>query len=685
MIGRVLTLGLVLLVAAAPRVFAQSSSSSGSSGPLGPYTGSTDMNAEGASAAGAVSNKFGTAQTMGNGLGQPLASPTQMTTVNGATGFNAQTGCPATSAYLQLTMFPNSTGDIQQVAIDQDQNFSGSYTAHYLMTGPFAGVCNNGLISCDPGTFSNCRYLQWQATSTSISLNPVTQESLGACYCVNNYCGANLALSNSQKVLTDMAGGITLALNTVYPRLAMAQSTFPDPTQVVYYGNQTGCNTGGSTQPDNYYNNGNTASLPAAGTAAAANPSSGYYMVLNSPAGQGDGVSSMSCSVNRQFDLTNVSKNNVIQILSRTQGATADCGAGCLQLTLGLQASANYWTEGGAGQGCGLFSDHEQIQVTGGQFVQSVTLQQFNVDDYGQEVINGGVTWTDPQASGWTNPAQSWIPGGNCESNQVNYFSPNVDETSYFKNDGVVNVQNNDSVGGTGQAWSVTRFMVNEGCQIHDTYVNDGCAAAEANSACQLKDETVDGVPTVQNYVSTGLVPVPQTQDVDTSACNYGNVTEPWFVKQRTYVCKTGTPPNYDFSDAVQRYQSIHSSFDPTTGNYTDRTVTSAGGSPVFTERNDPLPTAQTVPACTQSCEVSAPQIGANVGDQAGATNTLNGTGLPLVYSFRACTSGGTVCPVNAGETLVTACSCRNTFAKAAASMQVIRMMGQDTICTTGN
>ena len=662
------TSSLVLLMAAGC-AFAQ-----GSSGTLPPYAGSSDMSVEGSSAAGAVKGKYGTGGAMNNGLGQPLASPTPMQTVDGSKSFNAQAACPASSAYLQVTMFPTSSGDLQQIAIDQDQTFSGSYTAHYLMSGPFAGVCNNGVISCDAGTFSNCRYLQWQATSTSISLTPVSQESLGACYCVNNYCGANLALSNSRKVLSDLAGGITHALNAVYPRLAMAQATFPAPVQVVYYGNKTGCGAGATTQPENYFNNSSSGSLPSAGVTAASDPSSGYYMVLSSPAGSSDAVSTISCSVNRQFDLTQVNKNNVIKVLSRSSGATSDCGAGCLQVQLGAVGD-NYW----GGGSCRLYQDNEQIQVTGSQYVQSAKLVQADEDDFLQVQVNGSVRWSDP--STWISP--SGPVSSSCEMGRHATFYPNTDLSTFFQSDGVVNVSNHVSVGGNGEGWSLIRFMVKEGCQIQNTYINDGCAAAEANTNCQLKDETVDGVPTFQNCVATGLAPVPQTQDVATTACNYGYVTEPFFVKQRTYVCRTGTPPPYDYNDAVERYRSIHSSFDPSTGNYTDRTVTTAGGTPTYTASNDPLPPAQATPACTQSCETSSPQMGGNVGDQVGATNSLNTTGLPLVYSFKECTSAG-ACPTNPGETLVTPCGCRNDFARAASMMQTLRMSGQDAICTTG-
>lgn len=639
----------------------------------GTATAGTDPAADAASSASAAVGAYGSSGSqMSSTMGQPLSSPTSMATVDGSQTFNAQVGCPSSGAYLQVTMLPTASGDLSQIAIDQDQNFTGNYTAHYLMTGPFAGICNNGVISCDAGTFNNCNYLQWSATATSISLKPVTQDQLGACYCINNYCGNNLALNNSQTVLGNLGNGITQALHAVNPRLSVAESQFPDPTQVVFYGNQAGCGTGGSA-PENYYTNGTAASMSTDGAAQASDPNSGYYMVLNSQAGGNDTANTVSCSVNRVFDVNSISKNNVVQVMNRTSGATIDCGAGCLRLQLG-NAGDNYWNGGS----CGLFQDSEQLQITNGQYVTSATLIQTDEDDYLQFQANGTVVWSDPAT--WTDP--NAMESNSCETRRHATFYPGTDLSTYFQNDGALTLSNHVSVGGGGEGWSTVEVHVNEGCLVKDNYVSDGCAPVESNTACQLKDETDDGVPTIRNYVSTGLTPVPQSKDI-TSPCNYGTITEPYFVKQRTYVCKTGVPTTYDFNDAVQRYNSVHTTLDTTTGNYTDRTVTTQDGPATFSAANATLPAPQAPPSCTQTCETSEPQIGGNVGDQDGATQSLNNSGLPLMYSYKVCTGDGSVCPTTPGETIVTPCSCRNTFTQAASTMQTIRMSGQDTICTS--
>ena len=72
-------------------------------------------------------------------------------------------------------------------------------------------------------------------------------------------------------------------------------------------------------------------------------------------------------------------------------------------------------------------------------------------------------------------------------------------------------------------------------------------------------------------------------------------------------------------------------------------------------------------------------QLIRSLGKKAGVT--LNPGTSQQAYSFKECTPEGT-CPVGAGETIVSNCACTNDFNKAASSMQLMRMMSEDAICT---
>ncbi len=632
----------------------------------------TDMNAEAQNSATAVSNVFGSPASMNSGLAQPLNTAGTMSTVNGATQFGTNAACPAASQYLQVTMATQSTGDLANLALAWNPNLGATYTQTIAIGGPISGVCNNGLIRCDAGTFNNCSFLQWQASTTSIGLVAVQHESLGACYCINNYCGANLVANNAKKVLSDIGGGIRLALNAVWPRLAISQSgTQPDPAQIVYYANSAGCNATGPA-PESYFNNASTSSMPAAGQAIASDPTSTYNMVLNSPAATGQTSSPVSCTLQRQIGLNSISKTNVVQVLSKTAGTTYDCGSGCLQVQLGAQG-INYWSGGT----CSVFQDNEKIQISGSQYLTSAKLVNTTYDDWMQVLVNGSLVWVDP--SQWTDITVpvNFNQGWSCDTGRQLVSTPNLNLMSAFGKNGTVTVTNRTSVGGEGEGWSIIEFHVNEACTISSNTITDGCSGYESKPDCQLESEIIDGVQTVNNYMSTGLQPLASTQNIS-GACNYGPMTEPWWKTQRVYVCNAGNT-TYDFSDTVARYNSVASTLNTSTGDYTDRTVTQPGGTPTFSNGNAPLPPPQPA-ACFQQCETTSAPLGPAVGDQSGPVSTLNTTGTAQSYSFRECSTQGT-CPLNPGETIVSDCACTNDFNKAATSMQLMRMMEEDAVC----
>jgi hypothetical protein len=630
-------------------------------------TASADATSTAQSAAGAVTSKFGSRAAMNSGFGQPLTTGSAMSTVDGSQQFTSQISCPSAQAFLQVVMFPDAQGDIQQLGVSIDTDFNGSYDQSTLFAGPYAGVCNNGVIQCDSGTFNNCTYWQWQASGSGVGLTQVAVGSLGACYCVNNACGSNLVWNNSQKVLADIGTGIANSMQATHPRLAISKSTYPDSATVVFYGSQAGCGT--DTQPEQYYSN--STGLPTAGTAIAQSPTSDYYTMLQSPAAQGKSLNTQTCTRSRKFDVDNISKSNVVQLMSRSTGTNIDCGSGCIRFELGTVGD-NYWSGGG----CSLFSDQETIQISGSQYLSSATLVQTDEDDYIQVQVNGTVVWVDPLS--WTNTSSA--VGGSCETGRHATNYPNTDLTAFFNRDGSVNVTNHVSVGGNGEGWSTIEFHVNEGCYVKDTYIDDGCSSLEANSQCELMTETVDGVTVVQNYVATGLQPISSSKTVSGSGCTVGSVSEPWWTDQRVYSCKASSSSSYDFTNAVDAYNTVHQSFDPTTGNYTQRLVDVTTGAATLSQANVPLPPTQTEPACFLTCETMKPNAGVSVGDQAGAVNSYNTTGPANIYTWKQCTDAG-ACPTDVGETVAQVCDCHKNFAQAASMMQTIRMMQQDTIC----
>ena len=133
--------------------------------------------------------------------------------------FNGQLTAPSSSAFVEIFAQPASSGDLAGVYIKQDTDFDNTVDYVYNLSVQVSGVCANGIISCDAGTWNNCSYYKWTADNeTEVSLSAVDSiGDLAACYCLNNHCGGNLVWNNLSIVLKDLGGGVVGAIHTKNP------------------------------------------------------------------------------------------------------------------------------------------------------------------------------------------------------------------------------------------------------------------------------------------------------------------------------------------------------------------------------------------------------------------------------------------------------------------------------------
>ena len=72
---------------------------------------------------------------------------------------------------MEVLIQPGATGDITTFIVSQDTNFDGNLDYTYEVPFPVSGLCANGVITCNPGTWTNCRTYQWTSdTSGRVSL-----------------------------------------------------------------------------------------------------------------------------------------------------------------------------------------------------------------------------------------------------------------------------------------------------------------------------------------------------------------------------------------------------------------------------------------------------------------------------------------------------------------------------------
>ncbi len=632
-------------------------------------TAAADANRDrGKASAQSVLGKWGTPDALQQNAMTPMASSTQMSSIDGSKSFGTAMSCPGAKQFLKVTLVPNGTGDIDSMPISLDTNLDGTPDQNTVLPGPFAALCDNGMVQCSAGTMNSCTYKRWEATPTGITLNPNNPSSspntikdMGACYCFNNSCGNGLMLRNAEKILNDVGAGIALALQKSTPRFAMSSSKMVDSTSAEFYGQVSGC--GVDQRPEQYYNN--TGALQAQGVANSSDPNSTYNKILTSNNAQGHGVTAQSCQVNRNITMAGYWNDDVFGVGFSGPGNVTSCGTGCQLLQVG---DGTKWRDGN----CGYHIYTATVTLHHPELISSATLVQATFDDWQRVKMNGNIVWNyDPS---WTADASHCGENGNRGT-----YHPNVDVTSWFANTPAgsdLQVRVDTANADVGLGYAIVQINYKQDCQLASETVDDGCSAQENNAQCSLRDETVDSTQTIVGYTRTGLTPLPITKDVSLGACHQ-TYTRDYFQKQRTYTCPASPSP-YNMDAATKRYDSVHHSFDPSTGNFTDTTYQN-GTYTSTPQQLKGLPPPDPKAACPMMCKTQKPRPGIAVGEP-GPVNQLNPNGPANDYTYRECDESNN-CPLQAGETMVSGCACRDNFGEAAAAMQTIRQVAEDSLC----
>jgi hypothetical protein len=628
------------------------------------------------SASDQVIQSMGSSDTLNSNGMKPLASGTPMTTVDGSQQFGAKVSCQASQQFMRVSVLPDASSDIQTIAVDLDPKFTGAFTNSVLLQGPFAAVCNNGVVKCDANSFSNCHYEQWRPdpAAGNATLTEVAPDQLGACYCFNNSCGNNLLWLNSGKVLNDLGAGIAIALNPLYPRLSVSRADQPDNLTLIYYGQNAAC--GADSTPEQYFSHAND--LPAAGAQAANQPGTVAAFMAATPEAAGANVDTIQCAVTRSVALDEVTRDGIISLLSTTNGAwqpawQTTLRPGCDPATcIDFLVGNNTYHAYNPGNRCVLYPETAELSVARPDRIRSATLWKTQFDDYGQVWVGNSLAFTSAPA--WTTPGP--FPAPSCETGMDHISLLNTNVTSLFtRATGTLPIAINTATQGQGDGGAYFEVVVNPGCELGPETISDGCAAAAANQRCGVWEEYVDGVQTVRDGLTTGLGPLPSSKTLQGQTCSLSTGNRNWWSTTRTYRCTTDNS-GYDFSAVMQRRSTVLNSFDQTTGNYTDRIVNSDGtiSNPDGTVT---LPPAEVV-GCQQTCKTRTAAVGSAV-TPSGPQSTLNNTGVAWIFNYKNCQQG--VCPLDAGEQLVSACDCTSNFAEAAAMMLTIRQIKQDQTC----
>ncbi|MGI9296694.1 MAG: hypothetical protein ACR2QC_02200 [Gammaproteobacteria bacterium] len=647
---------------------------------------------------------------MSTNMVQPLMSEADMTTMDGVTAFPAQLSCPSSKEYVRLALAPGPTGDITTAVLQRDTDFDGALDSTFALPTPISGICANGIIMCTPGTWNSCNHFSWSAPSGALQLDTVTAADLKGCYCVNNSCGTALFATRKDEVLTTVGGGIVGALSAVNPTYAVSSVDITG-TEIVYYGqNASDCGFTGTGDRSSYYRNygaietdarsatGNPLVVngSAVDPGAPAHPGLIYdidartyvsgtrtttveypnpYDMISSSTAAGSVMSDtlVDCRQTRSFEVEDATAlGDIITHVGGT-GAILPCGPGCLSLVIGTVGN-NYWCDscnphGGLHEGSVTFGVKEPSRII------SAKLLRVKWDDWIQVIANGSLLWTGPGGS-WTD-VTSFPPPGACELGTEWDAATNVDFTSLLTGGATsVDFGFRVAVGGCGEGYALAEVLVRDGCSALPETITDGCQILDTDPACSLYNEVVDGVRTIDSGSATGLSPLASAVTKRAGSCEFTE-TRPWWRRDRQYKC-SGPPSGFELSDALARHATISSS--ASTSGFDDRRIDPNTGTVTMSSETMALPTVVATDLCTQACKIRHPKAQNDVAG-VGPEQMMESSAIEYEFEYRECRGG---CPLEPGDSLVMPCQCINEFAEAAIVMQMMRLAGQDMLCTSG-
>ena len=625
-----------------------------------------DAKAAANSVGDAVNKKFGSAAGIRDNAAQPLTSKeTKLYTVDGTKSGYAQISRPASHAFVSIVAQPSGTGDLTGVTVYEDLNFDGTSDYAYMVPGPVSGICANGVILCNPGTWTDCKTFKWQSdASGKIALTSTSLDNLGGCYCVNSSCGSNLVWNNISMVMQDIGGGVVGGIQSSKAGIVITDVKSDGPS-ISYYGQDTtGTSTGGTgpgtVSETSYY--GAPGSISSATDAMVASqstdPKSYYSMMATVMDNKGSNSAYQTCTMNRQI---------VVDGPNCTIGSYNPLKQACDHI---------FFQQDNGPDNYG-YSYSGTMTVIAGDTVHFMLVKDFPCGAQHSSVLNSvSVNGSSLGSVGFGGENIYWCTGENA-AQIINYAVPA---------DGVYNWQASGYANDFGSFYMITHYKVSlerpYSC-TNDEYINDGCAALSANPDCVIESETVDGVLTYDNYNPTMLAPLPSTRSYPSDVCSQ-TVTRNWWTKERTYHCNT---TSFDMDNVGKRVSTISNSVNDntlsqTSFSYDDLRMDTKTGIWTADSGNISLPTIEDGKDCQFVCKTRKLVDSAGV-TQAGPATVYRTSSQSYDFLYKTCDSDNK-CPVEAGEELLKDCQCLSEFAEAATILMSLDAASKELICSEG-
>jgi hypothetical protein len=617
-------------------------------------------------------SKYATKEGFDKLIVNPMLGEGELETTNGQSRFRAPMTCGSDIPYASITLGLLPLGDLNLAQISVDTNQDGTLDQVLNEMPQISGICTNGYISCNAGTWNNCSHFQWDATTNGrLIANSVSIQDVGSCRCINDGCAPNYSTINFDLLLSELGAGISQALAKRDYSLAVTKVEVDGPT-ITYYGQTISACGGTNVVAQNYYNNPNEITNAVDATLTTDLLETRIFELARNSASATESIGSVShqrCTIARETNLDEVTLFDILSI-GAGPGDADLVNANIVSLTLG-QEGVRFDP-----RRCELREFETEINVFRPDRITSAVLVNAQYDDHVQVILNNDVVWNGPYGD-WFD-SRTLPPSGECENSHGSHLNFGVDVTETFRNSpGRVEAKLRILAGGDyGHGFAKFDIGLDTSCKEAPDDVINLCQSYEQSTACRLRDELIDGIATVKDFARTGLTPLSQSIILSSPTCELVS-TRDWMNIQRVYECDQNN--SFEFGSAAQRVHSIEST--TTESSYTDLRATTVGSDAIAVAGDLSVFNEIPVERCTLQCKVRK-AVPANDATVFGLTSEQLNENRRSEVIYRGCKQN--VCELSVGEELLQDCGCMNGFNDAAIMMQLIRMAGSDMICSSG-
>lgn len=636
-----------------------------------------------------IKSNYGSKDSINNNINKPATGTADYKTVDGQTTFSAPLECPSEDKAVVIS-FSQAGGDwVASIRVDTDLN--GTFDYNYT-TINISGVCTNGIVSCDNGTWNNCKHYYWDANNRKPVLIQASDTSqTGPCACANVSCGIT---SLDQSLLSQIGGGISQAIMKTDNRFLITKSKWNGNSLEMYGQDTQNCSTPngynyGDNNPTQYYNNQQepNVSLVDVANEQGTDEYSPYSVVSDIPNleyenGNQIGMPSIQACTIR--NTVYVSQTEYFTDGGCYLGTSNPCTGGSSQISENLYKCSVNPTGGSCGQIydvslCGKWEtswsipDDERVYIK----INGTVIKDINRSGDDNEGGSGSCNGDTTQGT------------ASCNSNGYTASSDFVSAYFEYRNNGSCNGTPTSKLYYFYTSKDKLAVSTSDTCPSSCILVNEWVCDKDGNNCIQTVQ---DGNPLLTNLSSqcftytTSLGQYLVCADGNSIYVQDGirkyNIGSGWFYVKREYNCGTQNL-EVDLSRTKSVVEKTTKDPNSQTINYTDTDGTTDSAE-FDLDSNTCLN-----PVCT----VKVPDKDTSVfTDDTNRSQVAAGSDSN-VLEVRTCSvdaNGNKTCPINTNETLVEDCKCdigeqRAGFQTAITSLQVLNEASKDMICSSSS